>query len=61
MLFGYKFFNKTKGIKPLEADFYTGKDVIDREEEDFLQKQALRGENASKMEKLYDKTIGLVF
>jgi amino acid transporter len=61
LIFGYKFYTKCKGVKPLEADFYTGKDKIDREEEEFLAKQALRGENASKMEKIYDKTIGLVF
>ena len=61
MLFGYKYLYKTKGIKPEEADFYTGKDIIDREEEDFLQKQSLRGENASKREKFYNNTIGLVF
>ncbi|KAF2663230.1 amino acid transporter [Microthyrium microscopicum] len=61
MLFGYKFWFKTKGIKPHEADLFTGKDAIDREEEIFLQHQALRGESASKMEKFYDKTIGLVF
>ncbi|KAF1999006.1 hypothetical protein P154DRAFT_437984 [Amniculicola lignicola CBS 123094] len=36
MIFGYKFWHKTKGIKPTEADFYTGKDEIDREEEAFL-------------------------
>ncbi|KAF2745555.1 hypothetical protein M011DRAFT_479057 [Sporormia fimetaria CBS 119925] len=36
MIFGYKFWHKTKGVKPHEADFYTGKDEIDREEEAFL-------------------------
>jgi amino acid transporter len=36
MLFGHKLITKSKGIGPLEADFYTGKDIIDREEEEFL-------------------------
>lgn len=31
---------KSKGVKPHEADFYTGKDEIDREEEAFLAAQA---------------------
>lgn len=33
LLFGYKFVKKTKGIKPHEADLFTGKDVFDRDEE----------------------------
>lgn len=36
LLFGHKFVTKSKGVKPHEADFYTGKDIIDREEEEFL-------------------------
>lgn len=39
-IFGYKFVAKSKGVKPHEADFYTGKDVIDREEEIFLAHEA---------------------
>jgi len=39
-IFGYKIFMKSKGVKPHEADFYTGKDVIDREEEAFLAHKA---------------------
>jgi amino acid transporter len=40
MIFGYKFWHKTKGVRPAEADFYTGKDEIDREEEAFLAHKA---------------------
>ncbi|KAK6537343.1 hypothetical protein TWF694_011535 [Orbilia ellipsospora] len=32
MIFGYKFIKRTKGIKAEEADLWTGKDVIDRDE-----------------------------
>lgn len=47
MIFGYKFWHKTKGVKPHEADFYTGKDEIDREEEAFLAyKAAHKKQNA---------------
>ncbi|KAB5582800.1 amino acid permease [Coniochaeta sp. 2T2.1] len=36
LIFGHKYWTKSKGVKPHEADFYTGKDIIDREEEAFL-------------------------
>ncbi|RMZ92715.1 hypothetical protein DV736_g50, partial [Chaetothyriales sp. CBS 134916] len=35
-IFGYKWYTKCKGIKSHEADFFTGKDLIDREEQEFL-------------------------
>lgn len=41
---------KSKMVKPHEADFYTGKDEIDREEEAFLAHAALKkaeGKNGS--------------
>ncbi|KAF2439166.1 dicarboxylic amino acid permease-like protein [Karstenula rhodostoma CBS 690.94] len=41
-IFGYKFFMKSRRVRPLEADFYTGKDEIDREEEAFLAAKAAR-------------------
>ncbi|KAL6920516.1 hypothetical protein ACHAPO_007151 [Fusarium lateritium] len=44
LIFGHKFITKSRGIKPHEVDFYTGKDVIDREEEEFLAAQAARRE-----------------
>jgi amino acid transporter len=61
MLFGYKFYSKCKRVKPLEADFYTGKDIIDKEEEEYLRVQAARPHGSGKLEKIYDKTIGLIF
>lgn len=36
MIFGYKLITKTKGHTPMTADLFTGKDVIDREENEFL-------------------------
>ena len=36
-IFGYKFIKKSKGVKPHEADFYTGKAEIDEEERIFLE------------------------
>ncbi|KAL9100081.1 MAG: hypothetical protein Q9163_004505 [Psora crenata] len=43
MIFGYKWIKKTKGWTPLTADFYTGKDIIDQEEAEFLAKKEARG------------------
>ncbi|CAI4220175.1 unnamed protein product [Parascedosporium putredinis] len=43
-LFGHKFIKKTRGIKPHEVDFYTGKDIIDREEQEFLARKAAERE-----------------
>ncbi|KAF2184066.1 hypothetical protein K469DRAFT_709964 [Zopfia rhizophila CBS 207.26] len=40
MIFGFKAYHRTKGVRPGEADFYTGKDEIDREEEAFLAHKA---------------------
>ncbi len=40
LIFGHKLFTKSKGIRPHECDFYTGKDIIDREEEAFLAAKA---------------------
>ena len=36
MIFGYKIVMRSRGVTPLTADLFTGKDVIDREEEEFL-------------------------
>ncbi|KAI1143925.1 putative amino acid permease [Hypoxylon sp. FL0543] len=40
LIFGHKLWTKSKGVRPHECDFYTGKDIIDREEEDFLAAKA---------------------
>lgn len=47
-LFGYKFWCKSKTVRPETADFYTGKDIIDREEEEFLAQQAQKHQTAGK-------------
>ncbi|KXJ94257.1 amino acid permease [Microdochium bolleyi] len=44
LIFGHKFWTKSKGVKPHEMDFYTGKDVIDREEAEFLAAKEAKAE-----------------
>lgn len=41
-LIGHKVVTKSKAVKPEEADFYTGKDIIDREEQELLAERAAR-------------------
>ncbi|KAL1957061.1 hypothetical protein VTO42DRAFT_6438 [Malbranchea cinnamomea] len=41
-IFGYKFVTKTKGIPPEEADIWTGKEQVDREEAEYLARQAAK-------------------
>ncbi|KAL8640580.1 MAG: hypothetical protein Q9228_002510 [Teloschistes exilis] len=48
MIFGYKIVSKTKGWTPLTADLITGKDAIDREEEEFLANKAANRQGNSK-------------
>ncbi|KAF7551262.1 hypothetical protein G7Z17_g5117 [Cylindrodendrum hubeiense] len=40
LIFGHKFIMKTRGHKAHEVDFYTGKDIIDNEENEFLARKA---------------------
>lgn len=62
MLFGYKFWTKCKGVKPHEADFYTGKDIIDREEEEFLAaKVAKQGDSRNRRGWFYKTFVGWLF
>ena len=62
MLFGYKWKNKTKTVHPAEADFYSGKAQVDREEEEFLARQAMADHSLdSKWRKVYSKTVGVLF
>lgn len=63
LLFGYKIIMKTKTWKPTEVDLYSLKDVIDREEAAFLANQAREREinPPSKIGKIYENTIGLLF
>ncbi|KAL8967975.1 MAG: hypothetical protein Q9197_005134 [Variospora fuerteventurae] len=42
MIFGYKFLTHSKGRTPLTADLVTGKEAIDREEEEFLATKAAK-------------------
>jgi amino acid transporter len=62
LFFGYKFFMKSKLIKPEEADLYGGKARIDAEEAEFLARQAeKKGGPETKVERIYRLTLGNLF
>ncbi|RYC83367.1 Dicarboxylic amino acid permease [Fusarium oxysporum f. sp. narcissi] len=63
LLFGYKFVTRTLGIKPYEADFYSGKAAIDREEEEFLAQKAAEREmkDQSRASWFYEKFVSWLF
>jgi yeast amino acid transporter len=61
MIFGYKLWFKTKMVRPEEADFYSGKAAIDREEEEFLARKAAEGKLAQRRNWFYRTFISWLF
>ena len=61
MIAGYKIVYKTKEIKPLEADLFSGKDVIDRDEQEWLEREAEERASGKAGGKLYRHTLGYLF
>ncbi|KIW04576.1 uncharacterized protein PV09_04326 [Verruconis gallopava] len=58
LIFGYKIWHRTQGVSPAEADLWTGKDIIDREEQEFLAQERAKGKLATKSGKLYKRYVG---
>lgn len=63
LIFGHKLVTKSRGHKPHEVDFYTGKDVIDREEEEFLARKAalLEAEGPKRANWFYKTFVSWLF
>ena len=63
MIFGYKFLMKSKQAQPATADLFSGKQAIDDEEAEFIANEKLRneGREMGKWDKIYEKSIGLLF
>jgi amino acid permease len=58
----HKILNKTKAVKPEDADFETDKAEIDREEQEFLRQDALKADLPTTFwAKLYSHSLGYVF
>lgn len=63
LLFGHKIITRSRGVRPHECDFYTGKDIIDREEEAFLAAQAAKRaeKGANGGEAFYERWVAWLF
>ncbi|KAK5992236.1 Dicarboxylic amino acid permease [Cladobotryum mycophilum] len=61
LLFGHMLWTGSKGVKPHEADFYTGKDIIDAQEAEHLEKEEHKRENSTGWSKIYHRYISWLF
>ncbi|PHH81773.1 hypothetical protein CDD82_7879 [Ophiocordyceps australis] len=60
-LFGHMIYTGSRAIKPQDVDFFSGKDIIDREEELFLEQEAQKRASRSGWNKFYDRYISWLF
>lgn len=61
MIIGYKLIMKTKEIKPHEADLFTGKDIIDADEQEWLAKEAAEKAAGKNGNWVYRHTLAYIF
>ncbi|KAG0647966.1 Dicarboxylic amino acid permease [Hyphodiscus hymeniophilus] len=63
MIFGYKIIMKTEGVRPEDADLFSGKQKIDEDEAEFLAEELRRkgGVSETRYERLYRVTLGNFF
>jgi amino acid transporter len=61
LIFGYKYWFKTKGVPPEEADLFTGKDEIDRQEAEEVAREDLRSESQRQRGWFYKKFVSWLF
>ncbi|KAG6136574.1 hypothetical protein E4U28_004950 [Claviceps purpurea] len=61
LLFGHMFYTKSRGVKAHEVDFFTGKDIIDREESDFLEMQKIKIAQSQGWNKFYNRYVSWLF
>ncbi|EME45076.1 hypothetical protein DOTSEDRAFT_149893 [Dothistroma septosporum NZE10] len=61
MIVGYKFTQKTHKVMPETADLWTGKDAIDRDEQEWIEKEAAEKAMGKNGSWLYRHSIGYIF
>ncbi|KAL6864054.1 amino acid permease/ SLC12A domain-containing protein [Trichoderma novae-zelandiae] len=61
LFFGHKLLTGSRIIKPHEADFLTGKDIIDAQEREYLEEQEAKHANAEGMHKFYNRYVAWLF
>ncbi|KAK5113031.1 hypothetical protein LTR85_011053 [Meristemomyces frigidus] len=61
MICGYKIVKRTHGVKPHEADLFSGKDIIDADEQEWLARAEDAKASGKRPHWLYRYTLGLLF
>ncbi|KAK0322514.1 amino acid transporter [Friedmanniomyces endolithicus] len=61
MIAGWKLVERTKGVTPLTADLYTGKDIIDADEQEWLAREAAEKASGRGPNVVYRHTLGYLF
>lgn len=61
LIFGYKIVTGSKSVDPREADLWSGKDEIDREEAEFLARQAALSEEKQRYNWFYRRFVSWLF
>ena len=61
LIFGHMLFTKSRGIPSDQVDLFTGKDIIDSEEAEFVEREAEKAATAKGMEKFYNRYISFLF
>lgn len=61
LIFGHMLFTKSRGITALNVDLFTGKDLIDNEEMEFVERQREKAATATGRVKFYNRYISWLF
>ncbi|KAF7183264.1 hypothetical protein CNMCM7691_003177 [Aspergillus felis] len=61
LIFGYKLVTRCKGVKPEEADLWSGKDEIDREELAYLARKAMEESTRRRGNWVYETFVAWLF
>lgn len=59
--FAWKYLKKTERVKPHNADIWTGKAAIDREEAEFVARKAIEDQHAGGWKKFYNRFLSWLF
>lgn len=60
-IIGHMLITKSRGIAPHEVDLFTGKDIIDNEEAEFVEREAEKAATAKGWDKVYNRYISFLF
>ncbi|KAL7933273.1 amino acid permease/ SLC12A domain-containing protein [Trichoderma chlorosporum] len=61
LFFGHMLVTGSKGVPAHEADFYAGKEIIDAQENEYLEQQEAKRANSEGVHKFYDRYVAWLF